>query len=80
MRFAEHGSNEGTSDYEGCQRAQARFVAPQPLNRVEEVEVHDPSPQPRNEEAEGQVPLSKPDEAEGHVTLPKPAAKMTSEE
>jgi hypothetical protein len=55
-------------------------VAPQLLNRVEEVEVHDPSPQPRNEEAEGQVLSSKPDEAEGHVTLPKPAAKMTSEE
>jgi hypothetical protein len=55
-------------------------VAPQLLNRVEEVEVHDPLPQPRNEEAKGQVSLSKPDEAKGHVTLLKPAAKMTSEE
>jgi hypothetical protein len=80
MLFAEHGSNEGTLDYKGHQQVQAQFVALQPLNRVEEVKVHDPLPQPRNEEAEGQVPLLKPDEAEGHVTLPKPAAKMTSEE
>jgi hypothetical protein len=55
-------------------------VALQPLNRVEEVEVHDPSPQPRNKEAKGQVPLSKPDEAKGYVILLKPAAKITSEE
>lgn len=55
-------------------------MAPQPLNRVEEIEVHDLLPQPRNEEAEGQVPSSQPDEAESYVTLPKPVAKMTSEE
>jgi hypothetical protein len=68
MLFAKCGSNKGTSDYEGRQRVQVQFVAPQLLNRVEEVKVHNSSPQLRNEEAKG------------HVTLPKPAAKMTLEE
>jgi hypothetical protein len=68
MLVAKHRSNKGTLDCKGCQRAQVQFVVPQLLNRVEEVEVYDPSPQPR------------PDEAKGCVPLPKPVAKMASEE
>jgi hypothetical protein len=80
MLFAEHRSQEGTAEYDSRQRAQGQFVAPQPLNRVEEVEGHGPTPQPRVNEAEGHVPSPRPNEAEGHITLPKPAAKITSEE
>jgi hypothetical protein len=55
-------------------------MAPQLLNRVEEVEGHGSTPQPRVDEAKGHVLSPKPNEAKGHITLPKPIVKMTSKE